>query len=125
MERTGEKEFEYLTRQERERFERWEVGQKLRFPQENRDLGMKAGEVVQVEEMDRKTGIITLRKENGEEAKLVPEHTKREMERQKSMEERSPERKTMEQGKEERKEERKEVPRIERQRDRGRDGMGY
>ena len=107
----------------------------MRFPQENRDLGMKAGEVVQVEEMDRKTGIITLRKENGEEAKLVPEHTKREMERQKSMEERSPERKMMEQGKEERKEEkkevskereeRKEVPEIERQRERGRDGLGY
>ncbi len=156
MERTEEKEFEYLTRQERERFDRWEVGQKLRFPQENRDLGMKAGEVVRVEEMDRKTGVITLRKENGQEAKLVPEHTKRELERQKSMEERSPERKTMEQGKEEKKEvlkdqdrsrekdsfpdrpeerrdgrrekereERKEGPRIERQRDRGRDGMGY
>ena len=96
MERSGEKEFEYLTRQERERFDRWEVGQKLRFPQENRDLGMNAGEVVRVEEMDRKTGIITLRKENGEEARLIPEHPKRELERQKSMEERSPERKTME-----------------------------
>ena len=105
MERSGEKEYEHLNRQERERFERWEVGQKLRFPQENKDLGMKAGEVARVEEMDRETGVITLRKENGQEAKLVPEHTKREMERQKSMEEKSPGRKTMEQGKEERKEE--------------------
>ena len=109
MERSDEKEFEHLTRQERERFDRWEIGQKLRFPQENKDMGMKAGEVARVEEMDRETGVITLRKENGQEAKLVPEHTKREMERQKSMEEKSPERKTMEQGKEERKEEKKEV----------------
>ena len=135
MERSEEKEYEHLTRQERERFDRWTVGQKLRFPQENKDLGIKAGEVARVEEMDRETGVITLRKENGQEAKLVPEHTKREMERQKSMEERSPERKMMEQGKEERKEEkkevskereeRKEVPEIERQRERGRDGLGY
>ena len=110
MERSEEKEYEHLTRQERERFDRWEIGQRLRFPQENKDLGMKAGEVAHVEKMDRETGVITLRKENGQEAKLVPEHTKREMERQKSMEgEKSPERKTMEQGKEERKEEKKEV----------------
>jgi hypothetical protein len=109
MERSEEKEYEHLTRQERERFDRWEVGQELRFPQENKDLGMKAGEVVRVEEMDRETGVITLRKENGQEAKMVPEHTKREMERQKSIEDQSPERKTMEQGKEERKEEKKEV----------------
>ena len=109
MERSEEKEYEHLTRQERERFGRWEVGQRLRFPQENKDLGMKAGEVARVEEMDRETGVITLRKENGQEARLVPEHTKREIERQKSMEEKSPERKTMEQGKEERKEEKKEV----------------
>ena len=160
MERSGEKEYGHLNRQERERFDRWEVGQKLRFPQENKDLGMKAGEVARVEEMNRETGVITLRKENGQEAKLVPEHTKRELERQKSMEERSPERKTMEQGKEDRKEPKKEVskeqdrsrekdpfqdrpeerparrqekereerkgaPKIERQRERGRDGMGY
>ena len=161
MERSEEKEYEHLTRQERERFDRWTVGQRLRFPQENKDLGMKAGEVARVEEMDRDTGIITLRKENGQEAKLVPEHAKREMERQKSMEEKSPERKMMEQGKEERKEEKKEVSKeqdrsrekdpfqdraeerpehrqekeretekkevlkIERQRERGRDGMGY
>ncbi len=103
-----------------------------------------------------KENIVTGYEKDREEAKRVPEHTKRELERQKSMEERSPERKTMEQGKEERKEEkkevdrsrekdpfqdrpeekrerrqekereeRKEVPRIERQRDRGRDGMGY
>ena len=148
MERSEEKEYGPLTRQERERFDRWEVGQRLRFPQENKDLGIKAGEVARIEEMNRETGVITLRKENGQEAKLVPEHTKREMERQKSMEEKTPERKTMEQGKEERKEEKKEVskeqerpeehqekrqekerekkkeaPRIERQR--GRDGMGY
>ena len=109
MERSEEKEYEHLTRQERERFYRWEVGQKLRFPQENKDLGIKAGEVPRVEEMNRETGVITLRKENGQEAKLVPEHTKREMERQKSMDDQSPERKTMEQGKEERKEEKKEV----------------
>ncbi len=109
MERSEEKEYEHLTRQERERFDRWEIGQRLRFPQENKDLGMKAGEVARVEEMDRETGVITLRKENGQEATLVPEHTKREMDRQKSMEERSPERKTEEQGKEERKEEKKEV----------------
>jgi|GEM_PF-1547823 len=110
MERSEEKEYEHLTRQERERFDKWEVGQRLRFPQENKELGMKAGEVARVEEMERETGVITLRKENGQEAKLVPEHTKREMERQKSMEEeKSPERKTMEQGKEERKEEKKEV----------------
>ena len=64
------------------------------------------------------TGVITLRNENGQEAKLVPEHTKREMERQKSMEERSPERKKMEQGKEERKEEKKEVS---KEQDRGRE----
>ena len=160
MERSEEKEYEHLTRQERERFDRWEVGQRLRFPQENKDLGMKAGEVARVEEMDRETGIITLRKENGQEARLIPEHTKREMERQKGLEEKMPERKVMEQGKEERKEEkkkvskeqersrekdpfqdrpeerperrqenereeRKEAPRIERQRERGRDGMGY
>ena len=105
MERSEEKEYEHLNRQERERFDRWEVGQRLRFPQENKDLGIKAGEVARVEEMNRETGVITLRKENGQEAKLVPEHTKREMERQKSMEEeKSPERKVMEQGKEERKE---------------------
>ncbi|MGL3710665.1 MobF family relaxase [Leptospirillum ferriphilum] len=161
MERSEEKEYEHLTRQERERFDKWEEGQRLRFPQENKELGMKAGEVARVEKMDRETGVITLRKENGREAKLVPEHTKREMERQKSMEEeKSPERKSMEQGKEERKEEKKEAtkeqdrsrgkdpfqerpeerperkqekereekkeaPRIERQRERGRDGMGY
>jgi ATP-dependent exoDNAse (exonuclease V) alpha subunit len=110
MERSEEKEYEHLSRQERERFDQWEVGQRLRFPQENKDLGMKAGEVARVEEMDRETGVITLRKENGQEAKLVPEHTRREMERQKSMEEeKSPERKTEEQGKEEKKEEKKEV----------------
>ena len=109
MERSEEKEYGHLTRQERERFDRWEVGQRLRFPQENKDLGIKAGEMARVEEMNRETGVITLRKENGQEAKLVPEHTKREMERQKSMDDQSPERKTMEQGKEERKEEKKEV----------------
>ena len=110
MERSDEKEFKYLTRQERERFDRWSVGQNLRFPQESKELGMKAGEVARVEEMDRETGVITLRKESGQEAKLVPEHTKREMERQKSMEEeKSPEQKTMEQGKEEPKEEKKEA----------------
>ena len=108
MERSEEKEYEHLTRQERERFDRWEVGQKLHFPQENKDLGMKAGEVARVEKMDRKTGVITLRKENGQEAKLVPEHTKREMEK-KALEEKTPEQKVMEQGKEERKEEKKEV----------------
>ncbi|KGA93974.1 hypothetical protein LptCag_0600 [Leptospirillum ferriphilum] len=110
MERSEEKEYEYLTRQERERFDKWEVGQRLRFPQENKELGMKAGEVARVEEMDRETSVITLRKENGQEAKLVPEHLKREMERQKRMEEeKSPERKTMEQGKEEMKGEKKEA----------------
>ena len=110
MERSEEKEYEHLTRQERERFDRWEIGQRLRFPQENKDLGMKAGEVAHVEKMDRETGVITLRKENGQEAKLVPEHTKREMERQKSMEEeRARDQKTMEQGKEERKEEKREA----------------
>ena len=110
MERSEEKEYEHLTRQERERFDKWEEGQRLRFPQENKELGMKAGEVARVEEMNRETGVITLRKENGQEGKLVPEHTKREMERQKSMEEeKSPERKIMEQGKEERKEEKKEA----------------
>ena len=148
MERSEEKEYEHLTRQERERFDRWEVGQRLRFPQENKDLGMKAGEVARVEEMDRETGVITLRKENGQEAKLVPEHTKREMERRKSMKEKSPERKTIEKkegtkeqdrGRErdqdvfrdrperrqekEREMEKKEAPRVERQR--SRDGMGY
>ncbi len=110
MERSEEKEYEHLTRQERERFDKWEVGQRLRFPQENKELGMKDGEVARVEKMDRESGEITLRKENGQEAKLVPEHMKREMDRQKSTEEeKSPERKTMEQGKEERKEEKKEV----------------
>ncbi len=110
MERSEEKEYEHLTRQERERFDKWEVGQRLRFLQENKELGMKAGEVARVEEMDRETGVITLRKENGQEAKLVPEHLKREMERQKRIEEeKSPERKTMEQGKEEMKGEKKEA----------------
>ncbi len=161
MERNEEKEYEHLIRQERERFDKWEVGQRLRFPQENKELGMKAGEVVRVEKMDRETGVIGLRKENGQEVAMNPEYVKREMERQKSMEEeKSSERKTIEQGKEERKEEKKEAtkeqdrsrgkdpfqerpeerperkqekereekkeaPRIERQRERGRDGMGY
>ncbi|MHB1287548.1 MAG: MobF family relaxase, partial [Leptospirales bacterium] len=109
MERSEEKEYEHLTRQERERFDRWEVGQRLRFPQENKELGMKAGEVARVEEMDRETGVITLQKENGHEVKILPEYMKREMERKERGEEKLVEQKTMAQGKEERKEERKEA----------------
>ena len=58
-----------------------------------------------------KENIVTGYEKGREESMAVPEPTKRELERQKSMEERSPERKTMEQGKEERKEEKKEVDR--------------
>ncbi|MHB1285895.1 MAG: MobF family relaxase [Leptospirales bacterium] len=109
MERSDEKEFEHLTRQERERFDRWEIGQKLRFPQENKDMGMKAGEVARIREMNRESGVITLQKENGHEVKILPEYMKREMERKERGEEKLVEQKTMEQGKEERKEERKEA----------------
>ena len=72
-----------------------------------------------------KENIVTGYEKGWEEAKRVPEHTKRELEQQKSMEERSQERKTMEQGREERKEVLEKSPRVERQRKRGRDGMGY
>ncbi len=72
-----------------------------------------------------KENIVTGYEKGWEEANRVPEHTKRVLERQKSVEERSPERKTMEQGREERKEVLEKSPRVERQRKRGRDGMGY
>ncbi len=51
-----------------------------------------------------KENIVTGYEKGREESMAVPEPTKRELERQKSMEEGSPERKTMEQGKEEKKE---------------------
>jgi len=144
-----------LTDRERNRMETWKEGQKLRFPSENKELGIKAGEEAQVEKMAKDSGVITLRKENGQEVAMNPEYMKREMERKEQGEQKSQEQKTMEQGKEhkeekkevtkeqehtqekdrdrseERPEHRQEKEREEKkeapriERQRGRDGMGY
>ena len=149
-----------LTDRERNRLETWKEGQKLRFPSENKELGIQAGEEALVEKMDRQTGQIDLKmQKDGRDVRLEPEYMKRE--REKKALEIDPDRKTMEQ-KEQRKEEKdaskeksslekeqeqdraqekdrsmerrerqqekereekKEVPR--RERERGRDGLGY
>ncbi|EQD61197.1 hypothetical protein B1B_07715, partial [mine drainage metagenome] len=78
-------------------------GQKLSFPSENKELGIKAGEEAQVEKMDRQTGQIDLKMEkDGRDVKWEPEYIKRERERKGW--EIDPNQKTMEQ-KEQRKEE--------------------
>ncbi|EIJ77086.1 MAG: hypothetical protein C75L2_00030083 [Leptospirillum sp. Group II 'C75'] len=106
-ERDEEKEKENrwsdLTDRERNRLETWKEGQKLRFPSENKELGIQAGEEARVEKMDRQTGQIDLKmQKDGRDVSLEPEYMKRE--REKKALEIDPERKTMEQ-KEQRKEE--------------------
>ena len=92
-----------LTDRERNRLETWKEGQKLRFPSENKELGIQAGEEAQVEKMDRQTGQIDLKmQKDGRDVRLEPEYMKRE--REKKALEIDPERKAMEQ-KEQRKEE--------------------
>jgi conjugative relaxase-like TrwC/TraI family protein len=123
-EQEKENRWNSLTAVEKNRLETWKEGKKLHFPSENKELGIKAGEEAQVEKMDKDSGVITLRKENGQEVAMKPEYMKREMER-KALEIDS-DQKTMEQ-KEQRKEEKdaskeKSSPEKEKERAQEKDG---
>jgi len=80
-EKKKENRWSDLTTIEKHRLETWKEGQKLRFPSENKELGIKAEETAKIERMDKDSGVITLRKENGQEVAMKPEYMKREMER--------------------------------------------
>ena len=66
-----------LTEQEKERLEKWKEGMKLRFPQERKDLGLKAGETVKVENIHKLSGIVVLRDQNGRRINLEPQWMKK------------------------------------------------
>lgn len=109
MDKEKENRWDSLTTGEKNRFETWKEGQKLRFPSENKELGIKAGEVAQVREMDRESVVVKLQKENGQEVAMNPEYMKREMERKALEEEKN--QKTIGQKKEDRNEATKEQDR--------------
>ena len=106
MERNEEKDKEKenrwsdLTNTEKHRLETWKEGQKLLFHSENKELGIKAEETAKIERMDKDSGVITLRKGNGQEVAMNPEYLKREMEKKERGEGKSQDQKTVEQGKE-------------------------
>ena len=66
-----------LTKQEKERLEKWKEGMTLRFPQERKDLKLKAGETVKVEALHRLSGIVVLRDVNGRKINLEPQWLKK------------------------------------------------
>jgi hypothetical protein len=153
-EKTVEESLSLLTSEEKKLLSEWKgkEGQKIRFEQDLKDLGVSAGESGKIEDINSRNAMITLRMEDGRHVRMLPEFM-REMEKENRGEGKSQSQKTVEQGKEETKEENKEVskkrgqekdpfrdrpeerleekkleekkenPRVERQR--VRDGMGY
>ena len=90
-ERDEEKEKENrwadFTDREKNRLDTWKEGQKLHFHSENKELGIQSGEEARIEKMDRKTGLIDLRMEDGRDVTMKPEYMKeKEREQQKAIE---------------------------------------